>query len=194
MRRPAFGLAAREKGTCMHTFTIDAENNTTVFASSQEIEGRGGEIETFRSQQELAALATQWPGARLVEIWNSLPGVVPVERFTSRPVAAARIWKALQRMKPASGAPGRPVASKRGNARKKALRGSRPAKRPNTKTAKVIALLQQRKGASLQALMQATGWQAHSVRGFLSGQLGKKMGLHVRSSKRDQERVYIIER
>jgi Protein of unknown function (DUF3489) len=40
--------------------------------------------------------------------------------------------------------------------------------------------------------MKATGWQAHSVRGFLSGQLGKKMGLRVRSFQRNGERVYAI--
>ena len=42
--------------------------------------------------------------------------------------------------------------------------------------------------------MVATGWQAHSVRGFLSGTLGKKMGLKLDSAKRDGERVYSISR
>jgi hypothetical protein len=40
--------------------------------------------------------------------------------------------------------------------------------------------------------MAATGWQAHSVRGFISGQLIKKLGLRVRSFRRDGERVYAI--
>jgi hypothetical protein len=40
--------------------------------------------------------------------------------------------------------------------------------------------------------MRETGWQAHSVRGFISGQLGKKMGLQVRSFQQDGERVYGI--
>lgn len=177
----------------MPTFTLDAENNISIFASSREVEGRPGETETFSSRHELAALATQWPGARLVEIWNSLPGVVPVQRFTSRPLAAARIWKIIQHLKSAGGAPGRSTVSKKGGAKTKAPRGSRPAVRPNSKTAQVIELLHQRTGASLNALMQATGWQAHSVRGFLSGHLSKKMGRHVRSFKRGEERVYAIE-
>ena len=42
--------------------------------------------------------------------------------------------------------------------------------------------------------MRATGWQTHSVRGFVSGQLKKKLGLKVRSSQRDGERVYSIKR
>jgi len=56
----------------------------------------------------------------------------------------------------------------------------------------MLALLKQPSGASLKSLMKATGWQAHSVRGFLSGQLGKKLGLHVKSFQRNGERVYSI--
>jgi hypothetical protein len=40
--------------------------------------------------------------------------------------------------------------------------------------------------------MKATGWQAHSVRGFLSGHLGKKLGLNVKSFQRNGERVYSV--
>ena len=176
----------------MTAFTIDADNHITVWASSQQIEGRGEGIETFSNAQELATLAAKWPGARLVEIWNSLPGVEPVERFTSRPVAVTRIWKAIQRLQPSAGAQRRRVAPKKGKVRNKASRRSRPAARENSKTAQVIALLQQPEGATLQALVRATGWQTHSVRGFVSGQLKKKLGLKVRSSKRDGERVYSI--
>jgi uncharacterized protein DUF3489 len=177
----------------MQAFTIDADNNITVFASSKQIERTGEEIETFSSPQELAALAVKWPGARVVEIWNSLPGVEPVQRFTSRQVAAARLWKAIQQLKPASGEQRRQVQSKKGGARNKAQRPARPP-RPNSKTAEVIALLRRSQGATLGALMQTTGWQAHSVRGFISGKLGKKMGLRVHSFLRDQERVYAIKR
>jgi len=48
--------------------------------------------------------------------------------------------------------------------------------------------------ATLQAIMRATSWQTHSVRGFISGQLKKKLGLKVRSFQRDGERVYSIKR
>ena len=74
--------------------------------------------------------------------------------------------------------------------------GNHPkTKRPGsggTKTEKVIALLQKPRGATLKMIMHATGWQPHSVRGFISGQLTKKMGLHVRSFKREGERVYAL--
>ena len=72
------------------TFAIDIDNNISVLDSPQEIEERQEGTETFSSSQELDALAGKWPGSRLVEIWNSLPGVEPVERFTSRQVAAAQ--------------------------------------------------------------------------------------------------------
>jgi hypothetical protein len=98
-------------------------------------------------------LAATWPGSRQVEIWNSLPGVEPVERFTSRQVAAARIWKAIQNLQPTAGAQRRQVAPKKGSARNKASRHARPAVRENTKTAKVIVLLQRPEGATLQAIM-----------------------------------------
>ena len=85
---------------------------------------------------------------------------------------------------------------------KKANKGATSAKSPKkkatgarqgTKTAKVLDLLKRPGGASLKELRKATGWQAHSVRGFLSGALGKKMGLTVRSTKaEDGERRYSI--
>ena len=65
---------------------------------------------------------------------------------------------------------------------------------PATKAATVIALLQEPNGATLKAIMAATGWQSHSVRGFISAQLLKKRKLKVKSFKRDGERVYKIPR
>ena len=61
------------------------------------------------------------------------------------------------------------------------------------RTAQVLDLLKRSGGASLKELRKATGWQAHSVRGFLSGALGKKMGLTVTSTKADdEERRYSV--
>jgi hypothetical protein len=67
------------------------------------------------------------------------------------------------------------------------------AARSGTKTAKILALLRRPSGATLQELRKATGWQAHSVRGFLSGTLKKKMGVRVDSAHRaDGERTYRV--
>jgi hypothetical protein len=176
----------------MTTFTIDSSNDITVLDSSQKIEENRDGIEAFTSSQELAALAAKWPAARLVEIWNGLPGVEAVKRFTSREVATSRIWKAIQSLPAAAGVQRRQVAPKKARAKSKASRPARPGPRENSKTAKVIALLQQPEGATLKSIMRATGWQTHSVRGFISGHLKKKLGLKVRSSKRDGERTYFV--
>ena len=63
----------------------------------------------------------------------------------------------------------------------------------NGKGTTIIELLRRKEGATLGDLTKATGWQPHSVRGFLSGQVGKKMGLKLKSTKReDGQRVYQI--
>lgn len=57
------------------------------------------------------------------------------------------------------------------------------APRGGTKTDKILDLLKRPGGVSLKELVKATGWQPHSVRGFLSGTIGKKMGMPVESFK-----------
>ena len=98
-------------------------------------------------------------------------------------------------------APSQARSGKKATPAKKANKGATSAKSPKkatrarqgSKTAKVLDLLKRSGGATGKELMKATGWQAHSVRGFLSGVLGKKMGLTVRSTKaEDGERRYSI--
>lgn len=68
-----------------------------------------------------------------------------------------------------------------------------PSVRTGTKTALLIDLLKRKDGASIDEIVAATGWQAHSVRGAISGTLKKKLGLTVASEKReDRGRVYRI--
>ena len=65
--------------------------------------------------------------------------------------------------------------------------------RQGSKTAQVIELLKRPGGATLQELMGATEWQPHSIRGFISGTLSKKLGLAVESTKReDGKRTYSL--
>jgi hypothetical protein len=63
----------------------------------------------------------------------------------------------------------------------------------DTKQARVIAMLQSPSGANVAAIMQQTGWQPHSVRGFLAGVVRKKLKLTLHSSKIDGQRVYRLE-
>jgi hypothetical protein len=69
-----------------------------------------------------------------------------------------------------------------------------PVARDGSKTAKILDLLKRPGGATSKELMKATGWLPHSVRGFLSGTVGKKMGLTVISAKsEDGQRAYSVE-
>ena len=77
----------------MTIFTIDSENNIAAHGSESEITHKGSE--QFTSEKELAQLAAAWPGSRLVDVWNGIPGLTRVKRFTSRRLAIARIWKAV---------------------------------------------------------------------------------------------------
>jgi hypothetical protein len=88
---------------------------------------------------------------------------------------------------PKSSRPARrkPKKGKTANHRPKA------AARRGSKKATVLAMLRKAEGVTLAEIMKATGWQSHSVRGFLSGNLGKAMGLKIVSNKRtDGQRVY----
>ena len=65
--------------------------------------------------------------------------------------------------------------------------------REGSKTEMILELLKQPGGATSQELIKATSWQPHSLRGFLSGTIRKKMGLTITSSKgEDGERSYSV--
>jgi hypothetical protein len=92
-------------------------------------------------------------------------------------------------------APKKAKSAKKPSPPKKVSKGRNKAgsARDGSKAAKVLDLLKRTDGATLKELMKATGWQAHSVRGFISGTLGKKMGLKVTSTKDEGgERTYSI--
>ena len=63
---------------------------------------------------------------------------------------------------------------------------------PGSKQSRVIAMLQSPAGATIAAIMQATGWQQHSVRGFLAGVVRKRLKLKLGSKKVDGTRVYRV--
>ena len=69
----------------------------------------------------------------------------------------------------------------------------RSAVRPGTKQALLIDLLRRKQGVTIDEISEATGWQAHSVRGAISGTIRKKLGLIVASEVvEDRGRVYRI--
>ena len=91
-------------------------------------------------------------------------------------------------------APNKAKAAKKDSPAKKAPKAAKEkGSRDGSKAAQMLDLLKRTEGATLAALMKETGWQAHSVRGFLSGTVGKKLGLAVTSAKgEDGERTYSV--
>ena len=184
----------------MPTFTIETDNNITAFAALEDALNHGiGTTEgTFSTEKELTKLSTAWPIARFAEVWNGFAGVVPfdslkpIKKFTDRKTAIARIWKAIQVLTPEPAQHVAPSTPKRTQSTKQASpEKTTPAARPGSKKSIVLDLIRRSCGASLQEIMAATQWQAHSVRGFISGALTKKMGLAVESFKRENgERAY----
>ena len=64
--------------------------------------------------------------------------------------------------------------------------------RADTKHSRIVAMLRTPAGATIAAIMTATDWQQHSVRGFLAGVVRKKLGLNLVSEQTDKGRVYRI--
>ena len=231
----------------MKTFTIDETNNITAHATRKDAREAG--LPAFGTEEQFAD-AIGNDSKRLVEIWNSLPGVKPVTKFTNRKVATERIWKAIQGLaRPAAPepaledatnvtdavpmeppfdpiespatqvsdqptkvagpvasagaqapdvAPGKAKATKKATPAKNAPKGKKAAKgqdagpREGSKTARVVAMLQRKGGATLAEIMEKMGWQRHTVRGFMAGAM-KKAGFAVESFKPEGgERTYRI--
>ncbi len=205
------------------TFTIDAENNITAHATPEEAAAATqNPFDPFASQKELAELAKAWPAERLVAIWNTLPGVTPVESFKSAQAAASRIWKQIQSLGDAAKPetePAKPKAGKKAKggaraahsspAKGKTTKKAAPAKaapnakkaakakegagpREGSKMAQAVAMLNRKNGATLDELASTFDWERHSVRGFIAGAM-KKAGYEVESFKSDKgDRTYRI--
>jgi hypothetical protein len=202
-------LAARDTTQKRITimFTIDQDNNIAAHPALPE---GADATQAFASQKELAKLTAEWPAARLLDVWNSFAGIAPfddlkpVKKFTDRKVAIARIWTAVQRLADDTAPPVAPVAPKS----KKATKDATAAKKAGTakqavektsearegsKKADVLDLLRRKQGATLAEIMQATGWQAHTVRGFIAGTVTKRLGLKVESFRNDDKvRTYRV--
>jgi hypothetical protein len=188
----------------MRLFAIDNDNTITAFPAAEQIPA--GQ-EQFAGEKELAKLAANWPSDRLAQVWNSFAGVAgfgadlkPVKKFTDRKTAVARIWKAIQKLDsatPEAAAPA-PKTAKGAPEKARAAKGARTTDgareaREGSKKAIVLDLLRRQDGATLAEIAEATAWQCHSIRGFISGTVAKKLGLKVESIKNEANgRTYRI--
>ena len=157
----------------------------TTEGAVTEITAQAGDHDNHEKQRVIAsrdeweAIASEWPLKRLVATWNSLPGVTPVEKFTSRQIALERIWRAVEFPE---------------QARRKAIARMGKGKfqfREGSKAAQAYTLLCRPEGVTVRELQELTGWQRHTVRGFLSASV-RRQGARVRSFQRAGERVYQV--
>ncbi len=163
-------------------------------------------VEAEMRQRFVAPMRSTPPDQGLKGGPTAEPPSAPTTSLTSPtktpepPAAAAISRQPSARKRGTAGAQGHQAAkkaSRRGNqatGRKSAPKTKpQPAPPDRTKKEIMLALLRHPQGATLAELATATGWQLHSVRGFLSGALRKGMGLKVKSGKRENgERVYSI--
>ena len=217
----------------MKTFTIENESNDVTLHTTVEEAEAVPNAERFRNETALAKLAANWPAARLVDIWNSLPGATPLKKFKDRATAVSRIWRALQRlgneapaeatnrpdaripeavqqdtgdqlaMEATSLAPQTPgIAPQEPPAKTKATQARNAPKSPakacapreGSKTSRVIAMLKQDGGATLEEISKTMGWELHTTRSLMSagGPLVKKHGLIITSGRVGDQRTYAI--
>ena len=135
-----------------------------------------------------------------IPLWNKGPDDEPLSLIiTAKGLDAIGVESDSEMKEPAARSP----ATKRQGSKLKApskrrakpdggVNKKKPVQRANSKIAKVVDLLRKPHGASIKTIMDATGWQAHSVRGAISGAIKKKLALNVSSEKRGDERIYRI--
>lgn len=170
----------------MPVYVITGDKVAACKSAPAEIP-EGGLLVRTADDLEKSAL----PNPRLVAIWNSLHSATKVAKFKDRKTAAQRLWTAFGKL-PETADPDA-LAVKAKAAGRKSARPPGSGGRAESKQAKVIALLKRPGGATLDALVKATGWQRHTVRGAIAGALKKRLKLKIVSQKsEDGVRTYRI--
>ena len=172
-----------EEGTANHMkfskpsnaklFLLSAQDAIIAFSSEPDARRAMADGDALLvSPDDLKHITADWPSARLVRLWNRIPSVTPIKKFTDRPTAVKRIWAAIQVLEPVP-----PTATEAPSSE-----GGPATARSATKKAILLELLRRSEGANVREMMAALGWQSHSVRGYLSSL--SKQGTRIHSFRR----------
>jgi hypothetical protein len=168
----AIELAPNLRGAASHKVVHKLLSNGLI----EEV-AAGGVLPVWRRDDEKGALALRITGEGLAAIRLDESPVQGDNTSDSQAIA--------------SGPPARRHNKARGTNTQKPSRSAKP-KRTSTKQDRVIGMLSRPQGATIVAIMKTTGWQPHSVRGFLAAVVCKRLGLKLHSEKSGSERVYRI--
>jgi hypothetical protein len=146
---------ADQRRLSMKTFTIDQENNISVFSSPEEAAAAATTpFDTFTSENEFAELAGPWPTERLVAIWNNLAGVTPVKGFKDPKAAISQIWTRIQRLgentEPKADPPAKPKSERKAKGGAQAAKGASAKAKATKKTTSAKKAPQAKKAEKAQ--------------------------------------------